>query len=67
MGKKRENIKLILRHHLTQAVHGNIGESIIFRRLHWEDKRVKIDGEFLSNIRFVEDIFLCTETPQELQ
>ena len=23
--------------------------------------------EFLSNLRFADDIFLCTETPQELQ
>ena len=28
---------------------------------------MKIDGEFLSNLRFAVDIFLCTETPQELQ
>ena len=35
----------------------------IFRRLNWEHKGVKIDGEFLSNIRFADDIFLCTETP----
>ena len=54
-------------HHLTQAVHGNIGEHIIFRRLNWENKAVKTDGEFLSNLRFADDIFLCTETPQELQ
>ena len=39
----------------------------IFRRLNWENKGVKIDGEFLSNLRFANDIFLCTETPQELQ
>ena len=39
----------------------------IFRRLNWENKGVKIDGEFLSNIRFADDIFLCTETLQELQ
>ena len=38
-----------------------------FRRLNWENKGVKIDGEFLSNLRFADDIFLCTETPQELQ
>ena len=29
----------------------------IFRRLNWENKGVKIDGEFL---RFADDIFLCT-------
>ena len=39
----------------------------IFRRLNWENKGEKIDGEFLSNLRFADDIFLCTETPQELQ
>ena len=39
----------------------------IFRRLNWETQGVKIDGKFLSNIRFADDIFLCTETPQELQ
>ena len=39
----------------------------IFRRLNWENKGEKIDGEFLSNLRFADDIFLRTETPQELQ
>ena len=39
----------------------------IFRRLIWENKGVKIDGEFLSNLRFADHIFLCTETPQEIQ
>ena len=39
----------------------------IFRRLNWENKGVKIDGEFLSNLRFAVDIFLCPETPHELQ
>ena len=42
-------------------------ESIFRRLLNWENKGVKIDGEFLSNLRFADDIFLCTETPQELQ
>ena len=28
---------------------------------------MKIDGEFHSNLRFADDIFLCTETSQELQ
>ncbi len=39
----------------------------IFRRLNWKNKGVKIDGEFLSNLRFADDIFICRETPQELQ
>ena len=39
----------------------------IFRRLNWENKGVKIDGECLSNVRFADGIFRCTETPQELQ
>ena len=29
---------------------------------------MKIDGKFLSNLRFADDIlFICTEIPQELQ
>ena len=39
----------------------------VLRTLNRENKGVKIDGEFLSNLRFADDIFLCTETPQELQ
>ena len=39
----------------------------LFRRLNWENKGVKIDGELLANLHFADDIFLCTETPQELQ
>ena len=39
----------------------------IFRRLNWENKGVKIDGEFFSNPRFADNILLCTETPQALQ
>ena len=39
----------------------------IFRRLNWENKGLKIDGEVLSNVGFAGDILMCTETPQELQ
>ena len=39
----------------------------IFRRLSWKNKGVMVDREFLTNLRFADDIFLCTETPQELQ
>ena len=39
----------------------------IFRRLNSENKGVKIDGEFLSNLRFADDLFLCREIPQEVQ
>ena len=37
------------------------------RRLNWENKGLKIDGEYLIHLRFADDIFLCTETPQELE
>ena len=36
-------------------------------RLNWENKGLKIDGEFLTNLRFVDDIFVGTEIQQELQ
>ena len=39
----------------------------IFRRLNWENYGVNIEGEFLTNLRIADDIFLCKETPQELQ
>ena len=39
----------------------------IFRRLNWKNNVMKIDGEFVSNLRFADDIFLRTETPQKLQ
>ena len=39
----------------------------IFRRLNWENKGLKIDGEYLNHLRFANDIFLFTETPQELE
>ena len=64
--KESEKIRITTGgHHLTQAVRGNIGD--IFRMLNWEKKCVKIDGEFLFNLRSADDIFLCTETSQELQ
>ena len=30
----------------------------ILRMLNWENKGVKIDGEFLSHLRFADDIFI---------
>ena len=39
----------------------------LFRRLTWDNKSEEIEGEFLSNLRFADGIFLCTETPQQLQ
>ena len=37
-------------------------ESILFRRLNWGNTVVKIDGEFIYNLRFADDIFLSMET-----
>ena len=41
----------------------------IFRRLTWETRGLKIDGEYLSHLRFAVDllIILCANTPHELQ
>ena len=36
----------------------------IFIMLNWENKGLKIDREFLNNLRLANDIFLCTGTPQ---
>ena len=40
---------------------------VLFRRLTWENKSVHSDGDFFNNLRFADDIFLYTDTPQELQ
>ena len=39
----------------------------IFRLLTWETRGLKIDGEYLSQLRFADDIFICANTPHELQ
>ena len=63
--EKSQCINLSLFGHLWLA--GMITLDGIFRRLNWENKGVEIDGEFLTNLRLADDIFLCTETSQELQ
>ena len=39
----------------------------IFRRLTWDTRSLKIDGEYLSHLRFANDIFMCANTPHELE
>ena len=39
----------------------------IFRRLTWEIRGLKIDGEYLSHLRFADDILICANTSYELQ
>ena len=39
----------------------------IFRRMTWETRGLKIDGEYLSHLRFADDIFIYANTPHELQ
>ena len=41
-------------------------ESII-QRLTWETRGLKMDGEYLSHLRFADDILTCANTPHELQ
>ena len=39
----------------------------IFRRLSLETRGLKVDGEYLSHLRFADDILICANTPHELQ
>ena len=39
----------------------------IFPRVTWETRGLKIDGEYLSHLRFADDIVVCATTPYELQ
>ena len=40
---------------------------LLFRRLTWETRGLKRDGEYLSHIRFADDILICATKPHELQ
>ena len=39
----------------------------IFRPQAWEIRGLKIDGKYLSHLRFADDILVCANTPHELQ
>ena len=39
----------------------------IFRKLDWEEKGIRMDGEYLSNLRFADDIILTSEDPEEIK
>ena len=39
----------------------------VFKQLDWEEKGLRIDGEYLSHLRFADDIVLITEDPRNLQ
>ena len=38
-----------------------------FRQLNWSEKGIKIDGEYLSHLRFADDIIIFASTKEELQ
>ena len=52
------------RYYIAQAIHGST-RKYIFRRLTWESRGLKIDGDYLSHLRF--DILICANTPHERQ
>lgn len=39
----------------------------VFRTLHWEHNGLKINGMYLNNLRFADDIVLLSEDPKELE
>ena len=39
----------------------------IFRRLTWETRGLKIEGKYLSDLRFTDDILICANALHELQ
>ena len=50
------------RYHITQVVYGSTRKHIPTA-----DLRNQIDGEYLSHLRFADDILICANTPHELQ
>ncbi len=51
------------RYHIAQAVHGNTRKHI--RRLACKTKGLKIDSEYVSHLRFADDIFICVNIPHD--
>ena len=39
----------------------------IFRNLEWDNKGINVNGEYLSNLRFADDIVLFSDSGEELQ
>lgn len=39
----------------------------VFTNLNWEDKGIKINGNYLSNLRFADDIVLFTKYANTMQ
>ncbi len=39
----------------------------IFKKLEWDDMGLKIDGEYLNNLRFVDDIVLLSNSREDLE
>jgi len=38
----------------------------VFRKLYWDKKGLRVEGEYLSNLRFADDIVLISSTKEEL-
>ncbi len=39
----------------------------IFQKMNWEGKGIKINGEFLNNLRFADDVVLISQDGEELK
>ena len=39
----------------------------VFQKLQWENRGIKIDGEFISHLRFADDIIIFANSSEELQ
>lgn len=51
---------------LSPKIFSSVLETI-FRNLDWECKGVKVNGEYLSHLRFADDIVVFTEKPKHLE
>ena len=53
------------RYHIAQAVDGSTRKHIPTNNL--RKQNLKIDGEYISHLRFADNILICANTPHELQ
>jgi len=47
-------------------INRGVRQSYVFRRLNWDKRCLRVDGRYLSNLRFADDIVLISSTKEEL-
>ncbi len=70
MDKKGEEFKIEKGIRQGEPLSPNLFNSVlenIFRNMDWEGKGIRVDGEYLNNLRFADDVVVITKSLEELK